>query len=54
MFRIYLPMAFLVIFIIWVLHRLFVKQDLKQQLNNVYFGFFFFSIWGLIYFLLLK
>lgn len=53
MLRIYLPIAFLIIFIGWVLYRLLIKKDLKNNLNNVYVGLFFIGIWGLIYFFML-
>ena len=50
MLRIYLPLAFAVLFILWVLFRLIVKQDLKKHLNTVYLGLFFGVVWAVIYF----
>lgn len=50
MTRIYLPIAFAALFILWILFRLFVKRDLKKQLNTVYFGLFFGLVWAVIYF----
>ena len=53
MLRIYLPMAFAVLFILWVLFRLIVKRDLKKHLNTVYLGLFFGVVWAVIYFFVL-
>jgi beta-lactamase class A len=50
MLRIYLPIAFAVLFILWVLFRLIVKRDLKKHLNTVYLGLFFGVVWAVIYF----
>ena len=52
--RAYIPLIFLVLFVGWILYRLIVTKDLRQQLNNVYLGVFFFGVWGLIYFFLLR
>lgn len=52
MLRIYIPLALLAVFSAWVVYRLFVKRDLKKQVNNLMLGGFFFAVWGLIYFLL--
>lgn len=49
MFRIYLPLVLITLFIGWVLYRLLIKRDLKQQLNTVYLGVFFIAVWGVIY-----
>ena len=35
MLRIYLPIAFATLFILWVLFRLIVKRDLKKHLNTL-------------------
>jgi beta-lactamase class A len=53
MLRIYLPIAFAVLFILWVLFRLIVKRDLKKHLNTVYLGLFFGVVWAVIYFFVL-
>ncbi|MBK6834590.1 MAG: hypothetical protein IPG89_10060 [Bacteroidetes bacterium] len=49
MLRIYIPIAFLAVFLGWVIYRLFIKRDLKKQVNNLMLGGFFFGVWGLIY-----
>ena len=53
MLRIYLPIAFAVLFILWILFRLIVKRDLKKHLNTVYLGLFFGVVWAVIYFFVL-
>jgi beta-lactamase class A len=53
MLRIYLPIAFASIFILWVLYRMLVKKDLKKHLNTVYLGLFFGVVWAVIYFFVL-
>jgi hypothetical protein len=37
-------------FIGWILHRFFIKKDLKNHLNEFYFGLFFIGIWVVIYY----
>ena len=54
MFRLYIPIVFLAVFLIWILFRLVIKKDLKQNLNGIYLGLTFIGIWALIYFLILK
>ena len=54
MLRLFIPLAFAVLFLGWLLYRLFVKKDLKQQLNTLYFGFFFFGVWALVYWFILS
>jgi len=49
MLRLFMPIAFIVLFIVWVLYHSFVKKDIKSQLNNVAIGLFFFSVWAVIY-----
>jgi hypothetical protein len=51
--RVYLPIAFLIFFVGWILYRLFIKRDLKEHLDYLYFGLFFIGIWILIYLLIL-
>jgi beta-lactamase class A/beta-lactamase class A VEB len=53
MLRIYLPIAFAALFILWILFRLIVKRDLKKHLNTVYLGLFFGGVWTVIYFFVL-
>ena len=50
MLRIYLPIAFATLFILWILFRLIVKRDLKKHLNTLYLGLFFGVVWAVIYF----
>ena len=50
--RIYIPLAFIALFILWVLYRLLVKKDLKQNITGLYTGLFFIGVWGVIYYLL--
>lgn len=54
MLRLFIPVIFIVLFIVWFLYRLFVKKDIKQQLNTVYLGLFFIGIWAVMYWWLLK
>lgn len=51
--RIFMPLGFLVVFVIWILYRLIIKKDLKQNLTGLYLGFTFFAVWAVIYFFLL-
>ncbi|MES2630201.1 MAG: hypothetical protein V4616_14660 [Bacteroidota bacterium] len=51
--RITFPLVFLVLFIGWILFHLVVRKDLRKQKNTLYFGLFFFGVWGLIYSFLL-
>lgn len=53
MLRIYLPIAFATLFILWILFRLIVKRDLKKHVNTVYLGLFFGVVWAVIYFFVL-
>jgi len=53
MLRIYLPIAFAILFVLWILYRMLVKRDLKKQLNTVYLGLFFGVVWTVIYYFLL-
>ncbi len=54
MFRLYIPFALVLVFIGWVLYRLIIKKDLKQNLNSLYLGLFFVGIWSMMYFFILK
>jgi hypothetical protein len=54
MLRIFFPILFLVIFMGWILYRLLIKKDLKQNVNSLYFGLAFTGVWCLVYFLLIK
>lgn len=52
--KIFMPIAFLVVFIGWVLYRLVIKKDLKQNLNSLYAGLFFVGVWALLYFFVFR
>ncbi len=54
MLRVYIPIIFFAVFIGWILYRLLVKKDLKQNLTTLYIGLAFTVIWILIYYFLLK
>lgn len=54
MLRIYIPIAFVVVFFTWIAYRAFVTRDLRSQMTNVYAGFAFIGVWAAIYFALLK
>jgi beta-lactamase class A/beta-lactamase class A VEB len=53
MLRIYLPIAFATLFILWILFQLIVKRDLKKHLNTVYLGLFFGVVWAVIHYFVL-
>jgi high-affinity Fe2+/Pb2+ permease len=42
-----------IVFIGWILYRLFIKKDLSKNLNNLYFGLFFVAIWLSYYFFII-
>ena len=44
-----MPLVFIVLFLGWVLYRLFIKKDLKNNLDSFYIGMFFIVLWGVIY-----
>ena len=52
--RLIMPVVFIAVFVVWFFYRLLVKKEIKQQLNNAYFGLLFIVIWAVIYWLLLK
>jgi len=54
MLRIFMPIAFLIVFAGWIAYRFFIKKDLRNQSTNLYAGFAFIGIWAVIYFALLK
>lgn len=49
--RIYAGILLTIVFTIWVLYRLFIKKDLKQNLTALYVYSTFIFIWGVIYLL---
>ncbi len=54
MLRIFAPIIFFAVFIVWILYRLLVKKGLKQNLAGLYVGLTFTAVWAVIYYLLLK
>ncbi|MCD6068255.1 MAG: hypothetical protein K0S33_3081 [Bacteroidetes bacterium] len=54
MFRLYIPIAFVLVFAAWILYRFLIKKDLKQQLNSLSVGLFFTGVWAVIYIALLR
>lgn len=54
MFRLITPIILALSFILWIGYRVFIKRDFKKQAHTFYGGLFFFGIWGLIYWLILK
>lgn len=52
MLRLFIPIVFIVLFIVWFPYRLIVKKDIKKQLNVVFVGLFFMGIWAVMYWLL--
>ena len=51
--RLFIPGILGIIFIGWLFYRL-IKKDIKNHLNDMYFGFFFIGIWVLIYWLMIR
>ncbi len=52
--RIFMPIVFILLFILYVLYLAIIKKELKQNLNKVvYPGMFFIVVWALLYFVLL-
>lgn len=49
MLRIFLPLAFAIVFVLYVLFHLFIRKDLRKQRQNIYAGITFIAIWALIY-----
>lgn len=49
----YIPVALIVIFIIYLLHTLFVEKDKKKFKSSLAIGLFFIVAWALIYYLIL-
>lgn len=49
-----MPIALFVAFLGWILYRLFIKKDLKQNLSSLYLGLFFTAIWIVLYYIMIK
>ena len=54
MARAFMPIIFLIVFLFWILYRLLIKKDLRQNLNSLYAGLFFVAVWAVIYLLWIK
>jgi len=54
MFRLYIPLAFITYFALWIVYRGVIKKDLKRNLDTLYIGFVFIGVWVLIYMLFLQ
>jgi hypothetical protein len=52
--RLIFPLVLLVLFVSWILYHILIKKDLSEHKNDLYLGIFFFAIWALIYWFLLK
>lgn len=53
--RIFFPIIFAVLFVLYVLYLALVKKQLKQNLNQVVFpGLFFIAVWGILYYFVLE
>ncbi|MBF6640794.1 hypothetical protein IVB69_04835 [Flavobacterium sp. J49] len=52
--RIFMPIVFVILFILYVLYLAIIKKELKQNLSKVvYPGLFFIVVWALLYFVFL-
>lgn len=51
--RIFAGVFLIFAFALWILYRLFIKQDLRKNLAGLYVGLFFTGVWALIYFAML-
>lgn len=47
--RLFAGIFVIILFICWVIYRLFIKRDLKKHMNDFYLFLFFIFIWVLIY-----
>ena len=53
MMRLLAPLVLALTFLVWISYRLFIKRDIKNHLNEIYGGAFFFAVWGVIYWMIL-
>jgi len=49
--RIYGGILLAVSFLLWILYRVFIKKDLKQNMPAFYVYLTFVGVWGIIYLL---
>ena len=47
--RLLTPFIFAVFFTGYVIYRAFIRKDIKEHLNDIYFGLFFFGVWAALY-----
>lgn len=53
--RLWMPVAFIALFLFYIVYLAFVKKDVKGRLKTeVYPGFFFIGAWGIFYVLFLR
>ncbi|RKS02594.1 hypothetical protein C8C84_2317 [Flavobacterium sp. 102] len=53
--RIFMPIIFIALFVLYVLYITVVKKELKQNLYKVvYPGLFFITVWGTIYYFMIE
>jgi len=50
----YIPFGLLSAFIVYAAFLLFIKKDMKKFKAFLYPGLFFFAIWAVIYYFLMK
>jgi hypothetical protein len=50
--QIFMLPVFFIVFIIYLLYRLFITKDIKKRRWEVYTGFLFIGIWGVVFFVL--
>lgn len=54
MFRLYIPIVFIVLFLLWIVYHFLIKKDLlSTQKDNLYIGSFFIGVWLLLYYVIL-
>lgn len=51
--RIFIPLVFLAIFVVWLAYHLIIKKDLKKQKGILVAGSVFSILWGILYCLLI-
>ncbi len=52
--RLYIGFLFFILYLCWVVYRLFIKKDMRQHLTDLYALTFFIAIWlGIYYYIFL-
>jgi len=54
MSRVAMVIGLVIAFIGWILYRFIIKKDLNKNLNNLYLGLFFITIWAFLYFFIVE